>query len=134
MMFGIALSLKLADFKRRNVGTMPSDGSDYYQRLEAARRDLQAAELELAESRKLETEYSRQLGGLSPTFGVYTDVDLSPGDDDQITSGLYCFNSFLPLTSAHGIHVNPHLSGISIEDRYFPFIDRCLGTSNAIAR
>lgn len=61
---------KLADFKRRNVGLMPSDSGDYYRRLQAAidRESAVRSDYDLAVARR--DELNRQLAGEEPTFGL----------------------------------------------------------------
>ena len=62
---------RLADFKKRNVGTMPGDGGDYFGRLqtEIAGAGEARKALALAETRR--TELQRQLSGEDPfVFGL----------------------------------------------------------------
>ncbi|TVO73570.1 XrtA system polysaccharide chain length determinant [Sedimenticola selenatireducens] len=59
---------RLADFKRRYVGTMPGEQGGYYQRLEMARGLLSGAELELREAENRRNELKRQLAGEEPVF------------------------------------------------------------------
>uniref|UniRef100_UPI003D151A30 XrtA system polysaccharide chain length determinant n=1 Tax=Sedimenticola sp. TaxID=1940285 RepID=UPI003D151A30 len=59
---------KLADFKRRYVGSMPGEQGDYYQRLEMARGLLGTAQLELREAENRRAEIKRQLEGEEPVF------------------------------------------------------------------
>ncbi len=59
---------KLADFKRRYVGTMPGEQGGYYQRLEMAKGQLSSAQLELREAENRRQELKRQLSGEEPVF------------------------------------------------------------------
>ncbi len=59
---------RLADFKRRYVGTMPGEQGGYYQRLDAARGLLSTAKLELREAENRRAELKRQLSGEEPVF------------------------------------------------------------------
>jgi protein tyrosine kinase modulator len=59
---------RLADFKRRHVGTLPGDGGGYYQRLTAAKQALSAAQLELREMENRQVELKRQIDGEDPVF------------------------------------------------------------------
>ena len=62
---------RLADFKKRNVGTMPSDGGDYFARLQTEMSGQSEARraVALAESRRI--ELARQLSGEEPfLFGL----------------------------------------------------------------
>jgi len=59
---------RVADFKRRYVGSMPGDTGGYYQRLQAARRILGSAQLELSEAQNRRSELKRQLVGEEPVF------------------------------------------------------------------
>jgi len=60
----------LKEFKRKNVGLMPADGQDYYQRMQAAMERLSSAELALTEATDRRDELRRQLRGEEPTFGM----------------------------------------------------------------
>ena len=74
---------ELKEFKRRNVGLMPSEGRNYYTRLESIRERIAAAELELREARKrveaMERQFaqqrSRQAGGAGTRMGPATPYD-----------------------------------------------------------
>lgn len=57
---------RLADFKKRNVGTMPGEGGDYFARLqtEMGGEQLVRQQLSLAETRR--SELQRQLSGEDP--------------------------------------------------------------------
>ncbi|MGH8608567.1 MAG: XrtA system polysaccharide chain length determinant [Gammaproteobacteria bacterium] len=60
----VAAERKLEDFKREHRGMMPSDGSDYFGRLEQTREDLRRTKLELQEA----TRKRERLGnGLATT-------------------------------------------------------------------
>jgi len=81
----------LKEFKRKNVGLMPADGQDYYQRMQAAMVRLSSAELELSETINRRDELRRQLLGEEPTFGIVAppskaDVATSSGLDARIQS------------------------------------------------
>ena len=62
----------LKEFKRKNVGLMPADGQNYYQRMQAAMERLSGAELKLSEAINRRDELRRQLLGEEPTFGMVT--------------------------------------------------------------
>lgn len=59
---------RLADFKRRYVGSMPGEQGGYYQRLEMAKGQLGSAQLELREAENRRAELQRQLAGEEPVF------------------------------------------------------------------
>ncbi|MET0012459.1 MAG: XrtA system polysaccharide chain length determinant [Sedimenticola sp.] len=59
---------RLADFKRRHVGVMPGETEGYYQRLEAAVGQLNAAKLQLREAENRQRELQRQIEGEEPVF------------------------------------------------------------------
>lgn len=61
---------RLADFRRKNVGMLPSDRGDYYQRLQEAQNQLEDAQLRLREAQSRRDEIQRQLAGEEPTFGI----------------------------------------------------------------
>jgi len=60
----------LAEFKKRNLGYMPEDGSDYYTRLQAALTEASAVERQLRLLRQRRNEIARQLEGEEPVFGI----------------------------------------------------------------
>ncbi|MES9870870.1 MAG: XrtA system polysaccharide chain length determinant [Sedimenticola sp.] len=73
---------RLADFKRRHVGSMPGETEGYYQRLETAVAQLSTAKLQLREAENRRRELQRQIEGEEPVF-------LSGGSEDmQLVSGL----------------------------------------------
>ena len=78
----------LAKFKQRNAGLLSSGaGSNYYQSLDAARSQLGAAQLQLAEMNNRRREVQRQLDGEEPVFGLGgEDLPTSSGFDHRITS------------------------------------------------
>jgi polysaccharide chain length determinant protein (PEP-CTERM system associated) len=80
---------RLADFKRRYVGTMPGEQGGYYQRLEIAKGQLSTAQLELREAENRRAEIKRQLAGEEPVFlsGEAEDFGI-PSSVDQRIQGL----------------------------------------------
>jgi len=65
-----AAEQRLAEFRRKNVGLLPGDRGDYYQRLQEAQSQLQEARLRLREAEERRNEVRRQLAGEAPTFGI----------------------------------------------------------------
>ncbi len=65
---------RLAEFKKNNIGFMPGETGDYYQRRQVAAESLDKlrGQLRLAEQRR--DELRRQLQGEEPTFGLFTGV------------------------------------------------------------
>lgn len=61
---------KLKEFKRKNIGMMPTDGGEYFSRLQAAMTRLSSAQLELSVAVNRRDELRRQLRGEEPTFGM----------------------------------------------------------------
>ncbi|TDY03782.1 XrtA system polysaccharide chain length determinant [Thiohalophilus thiocyanatoxydans] len=61
---------RLANFRRKNVGMLPSDRGDYYQRLQQAQNKLEEAQLRLREAKSRREEVRRQLAGEEPSFGI----------------------------------------------------------------
>ena len=60
----------LADFKKRNLGYMPDDGTDYYTRLHQAQNDVAETERQMRQLRQRRDEVARQLQGEEPVFGI----------------------------------------------------------------
>lgn len=68
-----AAEQRRADFRRQNVGLMPGDRGDYYQRLQGIQSQLEEAELRLREAENRRDEIERQLVGEEPVFGIMGD-------------------------------------------------------------
>ncbi len=64
-----AAERRRAEFRRQNIGLMPGDRGDYYQRLQSVQGQLQDAELRLREAENRRDEIQRQLAGEQPVFG-----------------------------------------------------------------
>jgi polysaccharide chain length determinant protein (PEP-CTERM system associated) len=60
----------LAEFKARNLGYMPEDGSDYYSRLQAALASVGETQKQIRQLRLRRDEIARQLEGEEPVFGL----------------------------------------------------------------
>lgn len=69
---------RLANFRRQNIGMLPSDRGDYYQRLQRAQNELESTELQLQESQHRRDEIERQLTGEEPTFGIMGPIQSGP--------------------------------------------------------
>ena len=63
---------RLKEFKRKHIGMMPSQGKDYFQRLQDATQQLQQTQLTLEEAKKRRDELKQQIKGTEPTFGIET--------------------------------------------------------------
>lgn len=78
---------RLADFKKEHVGQMPTDGEDYYTRLQKAMEELEYIDSELTTARNRGNEIRRQLAGEVPAYfgfkGPATRSATSE-DDEQI--------------------------------------------------
>ncbi|WP_405229995.1 XrtA system polysaccharide chain length determinant [Lentisalinibacter sediminis] len=59
---------RLADFKRENVGRMPGERGDYFQRLQQEMDELEATRSELRQARRQRDALKRQLAGEQPTL------------------------------------------------------------------
>jgi polysaccharide chain length determinant protein (PEP-CTERM system associated) len=73
---------RLADFKKKNVGTMPGEGGDYFVRLqtEMAGEQQVRQQLSLAETRR--SELQRQLSGEEPfLFGIDSGAQATAGGE-----------------------------------------------------
>lgn len=64
---------RLKEFKQRNVGRMPGEGTSYFQQLEQAKQVLKVAELELQEAQFRSSTLRRQLDGEEPVLGIMGD-------------------------------------------------------------
>jgi len=63
---------RLAEFKKKHVGMMPSEGRDYYESLQAALGELEQAKLQLREAERRRDEIQRQL------------EDAEAGEEDEL--------------------------------------------------
>lgn len=75
---------RLKEFKRKHIGEMPSNGRDYFDRLQSAENDLSQTKEALIEAKKRRDMLKKQLQGDVPTFGIATP---SPSDDGQGGAG-----------------------------------------------
>lgn len=74
----------LAEFKKANVGLMPSEGRDYYERLQIALDELDESQSEYNRVAKRRGALQKQIDGEEPTFGLLA----SPGGKtDQSAPG-----------------------------------------------
>jgi polysaccharide chain length determinant protein (PEP-CTERM system associated) len=64
----VAAETRLKEFKRQNLGLMPTDGGGYYARLEAVRRQVSEAALALEEAERRLASTSEQLKGVPAYF------------------------------------------------------------------
>ncbi|RRJ84583.1 XrtA system polysaccharide chain length determinant [Aestuariirhabdus litorea] len=62
-----ASEVELKDFKKKHLGMMPSDGNDYYQRLQSASRKLDEAKLTMQELLSERDAVEDQLAGIEET-------------------------------------------------------------------
>jgi polysaccharide chain length determinant protein (PEP-CTERM system associated) len=70
---------RLADFKKRNIGSMPDERGGYYTRLQAAMNEQErlTTQLQVAQARQAEIE--RQLSGEEPSIGLMSGFEKSSG-------------------------------------------------------
>lgn len=61
---------RLAEFKKNNVGLMPGEGGDYFDRMQTAQATLQTLQGEISAVSQRKSELQRQLAGEEPTFGL----------------------------------------------------------------
>ena len=79
----IAAENRLREFQKKNVKSLPAQGSSYYQRLNVAQSNLEAVDLELREEQFRRNELMRQLSGSSARrqiIGQNGSATLSPID------------------------------------------------------
>ena len=70
----LAAEQRLKEFKQKNVGHMPGEGSSYFKNLEDMRGNLQRAELELQEAQNRSSTLRHQLEGEEPVIGIVGDT------------------------------------------------------------
>ncbi|MGH8658598.1 MAG: XrtA system polysaccharide chain length determinant [Gammaproteobacteria bacterium] len=76
----VAAERKLEDFKREHRGTMPSDGSNYFARLEQTREDLRKAKLELQEASRKRDQLESGLAASRTSLGLAGSAGPTPLD------------------------------------------------------
>lgn len=62
---------RLAEFKKQNIGLMPGQTGDYYQRRQAATEELEKLKSQFSITEQRRDELRRQLQGEEPTFGIF---------------------------------------------------------------
>ncbi len=76
---------RLAEFKKQNVGLMPSETGDYYTRLQTAMTAQEDLQSRLRDALAKRTELERQLEGEEPTFGLAPNTTAGPsGPNDAL--------------------------------------------------
>ncbi len=70
---------RLKEFKVKNVGLMPSEGQNYYSRLQQASTDVENVRLELNQAESRRNSLLQQIGGEEPTFGIGPQPDAGAG-------------------------------------------------------
>jgi polysaccharide chain length determinant protein (PEP-CTERM system associated) len=76
----------LAEFKRKNVGLMPGQGSDYFASLQTEQAKLQQIDVKLRAARNRKAELQRQIEGEEPVFGLIPadeKADLATSSEDR---------------------------------------------------
>ncbi len=77
---------RLADFKKRNVGTMPGDRGDYFARLQKEIQDASDVRTTLSLAQTRRNELQRQLSGEEPfVFGTDPNTGAGGGEAGDIT-------------------------------------------------
>lgn len=76
----------LADFKRRNVGMLPAQNIDYYQRLQVETEALRALQAKMQQAEDKRKSLLAQLEGEEPTFGLIPSTSETGALDAQITA------------------------------------------------
>ena len=74
-----------ADFRRENVGLLPGDRGDYYQRLQETQGLLDEAQLQLREAEDRRDEIERQLIGEEPVFGLMNEGTVDETTAEELT-------------------------------------------------
>ena len=70
---------RIKEFKKKNVGLMPSEGRGYFERLQSALSELSAARLQLNEAINRRDELRRQMEGEEPVFGFGRETVVAAG-------------------------------------------------------
>jgi polysaccharide chain length determinant protein (PEP-CTERM system associated) len=73
---------RLADFKQRNVASMPSQSGDYYAKLQAALTSLEELRAKHRLAQERSRELAKQIEGEEPTFGLFIEGDGSAAATD----------------------------------------------------
>jgi polysaccharide chain length determinant protein (PEP-CTERM system associated) len=64
----------LAEFKKENLGFMPGESGDYYNRLQTALNQVAASEERIRQLEQRRDELKRQIEGEEPVFGLVSDA------------------------------------------------------------
>jgi polysaccharide chain length determinant protein (PEP-CTERM system associated) len=73
----------LAAFKKENLGYMPDDGGDYYERLQGSLASVRQTGQEIRLLEKRRDELQRQIEGEEPVFGIMTNTTVQGGGCSQ---------------------------------------------------
>lgn len=76
---------RLADFKKSNVGLLPGEGTDYFNRLQTSRSALEDTRARLRQAERRRVELERQLEGEEPVFGLATPQSPAGGSSQPTT-------------------------------------------------
>lgn len=74
---------RLANFKKENVGLMPSEGQDYYQSLQIAIDERDKARAEFNRVQRRRDALQQQIDGEVPTFGLLASPDGGSGEGES---------------------------------------------------
>lgn len=74
---------RLADFKKSNVGRMPGEGGDYYQRFQTAVETEQSLMLQLELAQERRGELAKQIEGEVPVFGIVSSSAAGTGPQSE---------------------------------------------------
>lgn len=98
---------RLRDFKQRNVGMMPSQGGNYYTRLQEAKNALSSASLALSESQKRRDELNRMLSDPSQS----TSSSLGGGLRTQYSDRIDALEQTLDSLTLQYTEKHPEIKG-----------------------
>lgn len=106
---------RLADFKKSNVGLMPSEGQDYYQRYQEALVYLEQTNDEYNKVRRRRDTLQAQLEGEEPTFGLLGSPSDGSGGTDVENAQLEALEAELALMRLD--YTDKHPRVVNLRDR-----------------
>lgn len=107
---------RLKQFKQRNVGHMPGEGSGYFQALEQARERLKQAKLELQEAQNRGSTLRRQLEGEEPVLGLMGDTaGYAAGQSSQYDGRIAKLEEQLDQLRLHYTDKHPDVVGLQTQ-------------------
>jgi polysaccharide chain length determinant protein (PEP-CTERM system associated) len=119
----------LAQFKKDNLGYMPDESGDYYERLQTALAGVAAKQTEIRQIQERRDELARQLEGEEPVFGIVP----TPATSIAVCAERGRINDLqAQLAKLLVDFTEKHPRVVAITDQITALEDRCVSTVDAV--